>query len=241
MAHDSDKVMLGTTSRSGKLVTSKFAEDPATFPAGTALCMNAGALSKSTGSLYGISLGTGLDGGVKQVAICEIGEGVPVLVDPADVKASKTIQDLTYTAKAGGVAGDEITVNYNAGASDGGATVSVDDKAISVAIEDGVTTAETIANAIEAKAEALALVTVAIASGKENEAQDVFGDAVPLEGGADTGSFIVKGQLMKVDSNGNAAASGTQTAAIYRSGVLSGVTEAGSSVPCVLVDIVGGL
>lgn len=241
MAHDSNKVMLGTTSRSGKLVTSKFAEDPATFPAGTALRMNAGALSKSTGSLYGISLGTGLVNGVKQVAICEIGEGVPVLVDPADIKASKTIQDLTYTAKDAGVAGDEITINYNTGGSDGDATVSVADKAISVVIEDGVTTAETIANAIAAKAEAAALVTVAIASGKENEPQDVFGDAVALEGGGDAGFFIVEGEIMKIDSNGRAAESGTDTAAVYRSLVLSGIAEDGSAVPCVLVDIVGGL
>lgn len=114
-------------------------------------------------------------------------------------KASKKIQDVTYTAKTGGTAGNSITVNY-----DSGGTSPIDDSdvtvvgsAITVAIEDGVSTAQEIADAIEAKAAAAALVDVAVDAGDESDPQAVFGSAVNLEGGtagsSDDGDNIDKG------------------------------------------------
>ncbi len=105
------------------------------------------------------------------------------ITEVAEVKSSLKIQDITYTSKLTGTAGDAITVNYNTGGSGGGATVTVSTSAISIAIEDGVTTAATIAAAVAAYPAANSLVGTAVDSGDETDVQAVFGAALSLAGG----------------------------------------------------------
>lgn len=112
----------------------------------------------------------------------EIEEGEQVTTP--EVKSSVKIQDLTFTSKLVGTAGNAITINYNSGATAGAEVVSIASTTqISVQIEDGVSTADQIADAIAAHGAANALVQVAVDAGDENDPQDVFGDAIPLVGG----------------------------------------------------------
>jgi len=97
-------------------------------------------------------------------------------------------QDLTFTSKAGqGKGGNDITMEYTAGATAGAEVVTVVDKAISVQIEDGVSDADEVKAAIDAKAEALALVDTVV-SGTGGTAQDIFGPT-NLAGGEDQITF----------------------------------------------------
>lgn len=105
-------------------------------------------------------------------------------VSTAAVKASKKIQDILYTAKVAGTSGNSITVNYDGGGTAGEATVSVSTNAITVVIEDGVTTAEDIADAINAHVDANDLVVALCDVGDEGDPQDIFGSGVALEDGA---------------------------------------------------------
>lgn len=79
--HDPTKVLLGTTPSSAREV-SRHEGDPVTFQAGLAVRLTtAGALSLSSGSLIGISLGSSLSEG-KQVAIARAGSLVPLILAP---------------------------------------------------------------------------------------------------------------------------------------------------------------
>lgn len=114
----------------------------------------------------------------------DIEEGVQII--SPEVKASKKIQDLTFTSKLDGAEGNSISINYNTGATAEAEVVTIaNDTEISIQIEDGVSTAQNIADAIEAHSGANALVSVEVDEGDENDPQDAFGAAIPLEGGAD--------------------------------------------------------
>ncbi len=93
-------------------------------------------------------------------------------------------QDLTYTAASRGVAGDSITIAYTAGGTAGAEVVTVVGSAISVSIDDGVSTATQIETAINGSAAALLLVSVAV-SGTGGTAQNASA-ATPLAGGVDS-------------------------------------------------------
>ncbi len=99
----------------------------------------------------------------------------------AAVKAYLKVQDILYTAKTAGVAGNSITIDYDIGASAGAATVVVTVNAIVVTISS-TTTAATIAAAIVASGPAAALVDVAVDSGDETDIQAVTSSA-PLAHG----------------------------------------------------------
>ncbi len=103
----------------------------------------------------------------------------------AEVKSFLKIQDILYTSKLVGVAGNDITINYNSGGTAGSEGVSVATHAITVTMEDGVSTAAQIATAIGNYAPANALVGTAVDSGDESDKQAVFGSAVTLGGGVD--------------------------------------------------------
>lgn len=239
--HNSNVIKLGASYFTGKVATSVFAADPATFPAGTAVRDNGGVLSKSTGDLIGISLGGGLVNGVKQVVVAKQGNNIPLLVDAA-IAAEVVVQNITYTAKVAGPGGNAISINYDSGAADGAANVSVSDNAITVQIETAVTTADTIASAILSSGPASALVSSAVESGEGSTAQVAFGAAVPLTGGSNEGGLFVEiGKFAEVDTNGKAVESGTLTAAIYRSEVKTGITEDGAEVSAAYVDVTGRL
>lgn len=79
MAHDANKVVLGSTVSSVKDV-SQHGSDPASFPAGLAVSLDSnGALSllKSNGPRIGVSLGRSLSDH-KKTAVCRDGLGVPL-------------------------------------------------------------------------------------------------------------------------------------------------------------------
>ena len=100
---------------------------------------------------------------------------------PAGVKASKVIQELTYTAAKAGAPGNDITIEYLDTATAGAEVVTVTGNAISVAIEDGVSTATQVKAAIDGSAAALALVAVAI-TGTASNAQETQAATALLSG-----------------------------------------------------------
>ena len=101
----------------------------------------------------------------------------------AEQLASLVEQDLTFTAKAGsGRSGNLINIIYVAGGTAGSESVSVVDNDIEVTIEDGVSTATQVKDAIDGNLDAAALVDVAI-SGVAGDPQDVFTPAKYLTGG----------------------------------------------------------
>lgn len=100
---------------------------------------------------------------------------------PAGAAASAVIQDLTYTADAAGADGNLITIEYTDGATAGAEVVTVTGTAISVQIEDGVSTATQIKTAVDGDTGAAALVNVTI-SGTGSNAQTIT-SPTPLTGG----------------------------------------------------------
>lgn len=99
------------------------------------------------------------------------------------VKAALQVQDVLFTAKTAGAVGNAITVAYIADAASGDeALVSVTGTDIVVDIDPAATTAQTVADAIEASVGATALVDVAVDTGDEDDIQAVFTET-PLAGG----------------------------------------------------------
>jgi len=83
-----------------------------------------------------------------------------------------TIQDLTFQAVDIYSDGNLVSVEYTGGATAGSEVVTVTDNAIFIQIEDEVSTAEQVQNAVNASQDALALVSV-ILSGTASNAQEV--------------------------------------------------------------------
>lgn len=100
------------------------------------------------------------------------------------VAASLVLQDLTYTAVLRGTAGNSITVAYTAGGTAGAEVVTVTGNAISVQIQDGVSTATQVRTAINASAAAIALISCTV-SGTGSNAQTAAA-AAPLASGANS-------------------------------------------------------
>ncbi len=103
----------------------------------------------------------------------------------ANVYASLKIQDILYTSKVAGTGGNDITINYNSGGTAGSEVVGVSTHAITVTMEDGVSTADNIRDAIENSVSANNLVGLTVDAGDETDKQAVFGSAVTLTGGVD--------------------------------------------------------
>lgn len=113
-----------------------------------------------------------------------------------EVKATWKEQDILFTSKLTGVLGNAITILYTDTNTGGGAAVSVVGNAITVSIEEGVTVAQAIANAIAADVPANALVTCTVDPGDLMDPQQVESIA-SLSGGVDAvtvdGSGLNKG------------------------------------------------
>jgi len=101
----------------------------------------------------------------------------PVL-DNSAIKASKVIQDLTYSAKTAGEAGNSITISYTDTVTQGNEVASRVGNAYNVAIEDGVSTATQVKAAVDSLNE---LVDVTI-SGTGSNAQTVVTSVALLAG-----------------------------------------------------------
>jgi len=102
-------------------------------------------------------------------------------VNVSSNKASKTIQDITFTAQNGGLEGNSISIAYVGGGTAGSEAVNVNNSAIEVTIEDGVSTAQQIADAINNKPEAVNLISLVVDANNAQIAQV----ATSLEGGTD--------------------------------------------------------
>lgn len=100
----------------------------------------------------------------------------------AAVAASLVKQDLTFTADTAGSQGNNISIDYTPGALAGSEVVTVVGTAISVQIEDGVSTATQIKAAVDGFPAAQALVNTTI-SGVGGNTQVATGAAEYLSGG----------------------------------------------------------
>lgn len=247
MPHDPSRVVLGQAG-SSIMESSALIENPLNFPSGTAVRLRStGGLStqKAQGSLIGVSLGRSLSS-TSKMAVARSGLDIPLLITDLSVKSELVEGDLTFKAQAAGVAGDSITVELLDGGTAGAEEVTVTDLAISVSMEDGVSTAAQIKAAIDASAEAIALIEVIIADGESATAQDAFAEA-PLAGGRDLGDFVVEGQPVYIDdatglANASDESAVTITNAVYaKSGALIGVKNDRTEVPCCLINMIGGL
>ncbi len=89
------------------------------------------------------------------------------------VAASVHFGELTYTAKHSGLYGNDITVLYVDDAEQGEEVAHAVDKAITVHIADGASTAAQIKSAVDDSTSASALVAVAIDSGEDDTAQAI--------------------------------------------------------------------
>lgn len=123
-------------------------------------------------------------GAVLSVAAVDKSSVTISAISDSGVKGSKVLQDITYTARVSGSAGNAITVAYTAGGTAGAEVVTVTGNAISVQIETAVSTATQVLAAINASAAAMLLVSAAI-SGTAGTAQ-VTAAAVPLLLGANS-------------------------------------------------------
>ncbi len=111
--------------------------------------------------------------------------GSPLVPAVPAVKASLKVEDILYTAKVAGIDGNDITIEYTDTEITPIAVVTVtDDITIVVSIQAGVTTAQTIADAIIAENDSNDIVDVLVDEGDEDDVQGVNAEA-PLENGAD--------------------------------------------------------
>lgn len=139
------------------------------------------ALEGKDGDFYTVLIASGATGFDEE----DIEEGIVTL----GVKASVKFQDITYTAKNTGSAGNSITITYVDDGTAGSETVGVVGSAITVHMEDGASTAQNILDAIEGEAGADALVDLVIDEGDEDDTQlaseldDTTPIPTPLVGG----------------------------------------------------------
>ncbi len=110
--------------------------------------------------------------------------GSPLVPAVPAVKASLKIEDVLYTAVVAGADGNEITIEYTDTEVTPVASVVVTDTAIVIGIQAGVTTASTIADAVNADNDANDLVVALCDVGDEDDIQVDHAEA-PLENGAD--------------------------------------------------------
>ncbi len=239
--HDPTKVLLGVTGSSDKAVT-RFDADPVTFKPGIAVRESStGGLviaANGTAVLIGISLGES-QSDTKKTAVARTGDMVPIRV--TDIRATCTLGDLTFNAVAFGVAGNGITVTLADETTDGTAVIATDPDSptdIIVNMQDGVTIAQDIADAIAEDFNGAAkLITVVIADGEEESAQDADDNTL-----GDGDDVLELGKAVTVDNTtGLAASSGTATSAVYISGLLRGQTYQGDEFPAAYVTMPGGL
>lgn len=265
MSHDASKVVMGQTAWSAKDVV-EFDNDPASFPAGTAVRLKSdGTLSKTLadGQWLGVSLGRSLSSS-KKTAICRAGLKVPMLVEYGPARLV-----ITITSYANLVAVSDDTLQFEH------AGLSLDETLTfkaSASTEDEVAAAtnnNTTATALAAKisnhsvlglhfiASAVGAVVTVTARDNEVDGADVdvtyvdnssvgltLDDATFTGGGASPDFIVLGAKVYVSDTSGkadDAASDSTISDAVYVSGLLTGIDEDGAEVSAVLVDMPGGL
>lgn len=245
---DENKVLLGCPRKGPEVVQNYPYDGEAAVAAGVAVSLNSdGEVQAGPGNfIVGISRGVSMNHADRN-SVTLRGKEVPLKLTDKSVAASLEEGDLTFTAKAAGAAGNDITVTFVDDGTAGSETVDVTGTDIVVHMDDTAETGSTatqIKAAIDGKAEAAALISVAIASGQGAVVQDDFVETA-LEGGVDPYEYVVPGAAVHVDdTTGLATSSGesaTESNWKYASGALEGVSPeiGGSSADCALVDMAG--
>ena len=238
MGHNPNLILFGSTQSSVKEVTCEKG-DPTVFKAGLAVRKaTSGGLQLNddgTAVLIGVSLGDDLSGTKGVTSVCRTGNYVPIALknDAAAVK----IGDITFTSKLFGAPGNDLTITLSDSETGNVAVVTVNGNDIIVAIDAGVTTTTTIKNAIDAHAEAKNLVSAVIDGGDEAATVSAAVET-PLTGGS---NVAVPGQPVLIDdATGQGSVDGDTTAALYISGVLTGMYSDGTTVPAAWIAMPGG-
>lgn len=117
-----------------------------------------------------------------------------VLPPNPEVKASKVIQQLKYVSLLIGTLGNAIGVQYSGGATAGSEVISVTANAITVQIEDGVSTAQNILDAVMASVDSNVLVTVALDTSVIGDEVQTLQAMTLLAGGINEGAYPKNGQ-----------------------------------------------
>jgi hypothetical protein len=263
MAHDANKVLLGTTRSSSKQGTEVFASDPTTYLAGLAVrrdSSNLLSLTKSAGGWAGISLGKDL-GDASKTCVLKAGEDVPLLIERQPARGTVTITN--YANLVSGT-DDVITVGATGFTAQAGAATPGD--ATFQAATSNNATAASLAAQINAHATAGALVVASVVGAVvtiTSKLNTTAGDTIALSytdndtnvgatvSGAtltdsdDSADWVVVGAKVYIsDTTGKADdpnSASTISDAVYRSGVITGIAEDGTEVACVMVDMPGGL
>lgn len=266
MAHDATKVLLGSTGSSDRVVTCEDA-NPASFPAGLAVRRKAdGGLQlddDSTAALIGISLGPDL-ADTKKTAVCRAGNFVPLrlraayatgtieITDVANLLATSAdtieVAGTVFTAQSGAVTLGQATFRANGtvGATATSLAAQInghdDTKDLVTATVDG---AEVLITAKDA-GEAGNLLTLEYVDTPEDSVGATVTGSGFLEGGDVGADDVAPGIAVYVDDTTGEAvdsgdASAVATGATYVSGPLTGVYPDGTTAPCALVDLGGGL
>lgn len=262
MAHDATKVLLGTTTSSAKVISCEN-EDPATFPAGTAVrrATDGGLQTEddSTAALVGISLGKSLSND-KKTSVVRKGLGIPLrqklefatgivtigtYADLLDGGFDEvTVGDVSFVAQAGAATLGQAT--FRAATTDAATAISLAAQINAHDDLDGIVTAVADGDTV--------IVTADVGGADGNEIVLEFVDntgntaitidvAGTLEDGSDGPAVL--GQVVYVNDDGFGCPSGDGDAAAtggtYASGPMTGIDEAAAEVSVALVDIAGTL
>lgn len=164
-----------------------------------------------------------------------------------EVSATRVIQDLTYQSLLFGVLGNAITIAYTGGGLAGSEVVTVLSNAISVQIQNSVSTATQIRTALLASAPAMALISVVV-SGTGSTAQTTVG-ATALAGGLNNTipagtkvSSVTPASTVIVQDGNTTAGSSNITNLVSNAGIIAGLIVSGQGVPegAKVVSISGG-
>lgn len=233
--HDPTKILMGSHGSSDFLATCSESGDPATFTPGLAVKNNAGALSLSSGSLIGVSLGADLSDTTK-TSVAKAGNDIPLCL-PGWLYLVKS--QLTFITKRNVAVSIELLDTETAG--DETVTVTGDDDEgylISVGMDSTTSTTTQIKAALDGDADAAALIDTLIASGQESTAVTAFAeDAIDSK-------FAVIGAAVRIHASSGKAVNtgGTLTGSQYSSEVKEGIYMDGSSAgPVAYIDMGGGL
>lgn len=264
MAHDESKALMGNALSSAKDI-SVYDSDPASFEAGKAvsLASNGGlSILKSAGRRIGVSLGKSLSDH-KKTSVLRAGMKVPVKLALERAQGLITITNYAHLTTT---TPDTVTVGATAFTATDGAVVA--GQATFDARTSNSAAATSLAAQINAHATAGALVK-AVADDDEvilyAKAGGTGGNAIALayanlgdgDGATVSGAFLAGGSddpadITYVTVGAKAyindvlglfdmSVDGTISDAVYVSGPLTGIDEAGNEVACALVDMQGGL
>jgi hypothetical protein len=268
MSHDAAKVLMGIGASSDKKV-SMYASDPATYTAGLAVRLkNDGTLSvtKAHGGLLGVSLGKSLSDHAK-TSVAREGLKIPLRLElkrstgvitvssyanlVSGTDDSVTVGATIFTAQTGAATPGQATfqaatsnaatatslaAQINAHATAGALVKAVaDDDAVTLyAKTAGAATGHDVALAYTDNDANVGIVLSGLSAGKLTGGSNTVTSA-------DVATVGAAVYINDATGKGDVAALGTISAAIYRTGTLTGLTESDTEIPAALIDMAGGL